>query len=148
MFFCHSSCIRLFFFLLLIYRRCKRCIRGHIKCVFESRVLAQEPEQAVHQQEKNKGKAKEDRQNKTGEVGDNRGIEALMRELIVTIPGWKKAIESVCREVIAGSEEMRARRGIDFQAQVLQKLKSMKNRIRVLESELVKEARAKENGGL
>ena len=60
-----------------IYRRCKRCIRGHIKYVFES---CTELEKAANQWAKNTGKAKEDGQGKTGEVGDKRGIEALTQQ--------------------------------------------------------------------
>lgn len=122
-----------------IYRRCKRCIRGHIKCVFESHALAQELENAAHQQ------AKRDGQGKTGEAGDNKGIEALLRELIVVIPAWTKANESFGREIVAELKGMRAK-GTEFQARTLQEIESMQSRIQVLESELMKGARAKGNG--
>jgi len=131
----------------LIYRRCKRCIRGHIKSVFESRVLAQELEKAANQQEKNKGKAKEDGQGRIEEVGDNGGIEALLRELIMGFPTWTKANESSSRKIDAELKKIRAK-GADFQTHMLQEVELMQSRFQVLESELMKKAQAKGNGGL
>jgi len=77
------SCYSPFVFFLnpirFIYRRCKRCIRGHIKCVSESCVLAQEPEK-LQQQAANKGKAKKKRtdRERQREAGDNRKHQSLV----------------------------------------------------------------------
>jgi len=67
-----------------------------------------------------------------------------LRELI---PTWTKVNESFHREIITELREMRAR-GADFQAHMLQEVDSLQNRFQSLESELMKQAQAKRNGGL
>ena len=40
-------------------------------------------------------------------MGDNGGIEALLRELIMGFPAWTKASELSSREIVAELKEMR-----------------------------------------
>jgi len=80
-------------------------------------------------------------------VGDNGGIEALLRELIMGFPTWTKANESSSRKIDAELKKIRAK-GADFQTHMLQEVELMQSRFQVLESELMKKAQAKGNGGL